>query len=354
MDVLKFCVLFDGQFHIYKKAENLYSDFSFLNVPEVDNFLHSKNRQLNHYKKSVATTFITVLNDMLKCLAENPYNIPLKILDTLQSIFGMDGRKFDLGDKPTILLRPPTQDNIDIEWIDTLTQMLNNLIKYKQYAGRVSTKYWPIALYLLAIVCTFYFLEKIYTQDEYNPLTNDQIDRFETYLKRLHGILEKICRNLEEKQTEDFNGLLRDEFAPFLKEVNDSLEAQLEELKNKKESEKRQTGYAVITFVASTLVAISSMKSDNWKKIASVIFSGISGGVALHKISVVNRLQKVIGEHSNVQETIKESQEFLDMVQKYVDGVRLIDSEILYISYQFKTFHKEVTRLQEKIANLKQ
>lgn len=37
-------------------------------------------------------------------------------------------------------------------------------------------------------------------------MTNDQIDRFETYLGQLGEILNKICRNLEENQTEDFIG----------------------------------------------------------------------------------------------------------------------------------------------------
>jgi hypothetical protein len=59
----------------------------------------------------------------------------------------------------------------------------------------------------LAFACTFYYLEKTYTQDEKNPLTNEQIDRFETYLKRLREILEKICESfLEQRRTEDFIG----------------------------------------------------------------------------------------------------------------------------------------------------
>lgn len=61
-------------------------------------------------------------------------------------------------------------------------------------------------MFLLAFFYTFYYLEKTYTQDGYNPLTNDQIDRFETYLKQLSEILNEIYENLEKKQTEDFIG----------------------------------------------------------------------------------------------------------------------------------------------------
>jgi hypothetical protein len=64
-----------------------------------------------------------------------------------------------------------------------------------------------------AFFCTFYYLEKTYTQVEYNILTNDQIDRFETYLGQLREVLNKICVNLEKKQTEDFIGKKKKKFS---------------------------------------------------------------------------------------------------------------------------------------------
>ncbi|PKC66552.1 hypothetical protein RhiirA1_394404 [Rhizophagus irregularis] len=86
-------------------------------------------------------------------------------------------------------------------------------------------------------------------------------------------------------------------------EIHDLLEAQLEELNNKKDNE---------TFKAAGYC--------NWvgnlKKFASAISSGVFGGTALHKIINIKRLQKIIDEHNEVQKTIKGSQEFLNVVQK--------------------------------------
>jgi hypothetical protein len=75
--------------------------------------------------------------------------------------------------------------------------------------------------------------------------------------------------------------------------------------------------------------------------------------VALHKVLVVNRLQKVIDEHTKAQETVKDSRKFLSEVQKYVNNVRLVDSEIPFILHQFEAFHDKVTGFQKKIENLK-
>uniref|UniRef100_U9TX77 Uncharacterized protein n=1 Tax=Rhizophagus irregularis (strain DAOM 181602 / DAOM 197198 / MUCL 43194) TaxID=747089 RepID=U9TX77_RHIID len=102
MDTVDFFVLFDGQFHMFKQVEQLHLYSSFLNVPEVDSFIYSEKYQFN-YTKPVATSFITVLNDALKCLAEYTSNIPSTILDTLQFIFDMDCREFDLKDNPKTL-----------------------------------------------------------------------------------------------------------------------------------------------------------------------------------------------------------------------------------------------------------
>ncbi|PKY58542.1 hypothetical protein RhiirA4_480536 [Rhizophagus irregularis] len=66
-------------------------------------------------------------------------------------------------------------------------------------------------------------------------------------------------------------------------EIHDLLEAQLEELNNKKDNKMfKASGYC------------------NWK-FASAISSGVFGGTALHKIINIKRLQKIIGEHNEVQ-----------------------------------------------------
>ncbi|RGB28653.1 hypothetical protein C1646_767572 [Rhizophagus diaphanus] len=349
MDTVDFFVLFDGQFHMFKKVEQLYLYTSFLNVPEVDSFIYSEKCEFN-YTKPVATSFITVLNDALKCLAEYTSNIPSTILDTLQFIFDMDCREFDLKDNPKTLFRAHIKDKIDENWIHELTNMLNNLIKYRQNEGHAS-KYWPIAVFLLAFFYTFYYLEKTYTQDGYNPLTNDQIDRFETYLKQLSEILNEIYENLEKKQTEDFIGHLENKFVPFLKEINDLLETQLEELNNKNDRETfKAVGYAICTL--SSIIATFNLVS--WKKIAGVISGGIFGEKTLNKITNIQRLQKVIGEHKKVQKTIKDSQKFLNVAQKYIKYEKLADSEIPFILYQFERFHSKVKKFQTKIVKFKQ
>ncbi|POG66673.1 hypothetical protein GLOIN_2v1780318 [Rhizophagus irregularis DAOM 181602=DAOM 197198] len=241
MDTVDFFVLFDGQFHMFKQVEQLHLYSSFLNVPEVDSFIYSEKYQFN-YTKPVATSFITVLNDALKCLAEYTSNIPSTILDTLQFIFDMDCREFDLKDNPKTL---------------------------SQNEGHAS-KYWPIAVFLLAFFYTFYYLEKTYTQDGYNPLTNDQIDRFEAYLKQLSENLNEIYEILEKKQTEDFI------------EINGLLETQLEELNNKNDRETfKAVGYAIGTL--SSIIA--TFNSVSWKKIAGVISGGIFGEKTLNKIT---------------------------------------------------------------------
>jgi hypothetical protein len=71
---------------------------------------------------------------MLKCLSEFANNIPSEILNTLQLIFGMDCCEFNIEGKLIVLFRVYIQDNIDEEWINILSSMLNNLIKYKRDA----------------------------------------------------------------------------------------------------------------------------------------------------------------------------------------------------------------------------
>ncbi|RGB33882.1 hypothetical protein C1646_172842 [Rhizophagus diaphanus] len=90
------------------------------------------------------------------------------------------------------------------------------------------------------------------------------------------------------------------------------------------------------------------------KKIVGSISSGVFGAITVHKFLNVRRLQKIIGEHNEVQKTIKDSQEFLNVVQKYVDDVELTDSEIPFIFYQFKTFNDKVAEFQTIIVKLKQ
>ncbi|RGB31560.1 hypothetical protein C1646_708699, partial [Rhizophagus diaphanus] len=204
------------------------------------------------YTKLVATFFIKSLNDALKCLAEY---------------------------------------KIDNNWICGLTNMLNNLIEYRKNV--ISP---PIALSLLA----FFF--------EYNNLTNDQIDRFETYLGQLREISNKICINLEKNKQKTLlilQGHLKN-FVIFLKEINDLLETQLEELNNKKDSETFKAARYAIGY-----------------KYASAIYSGVFGGTALQ----------------TSENYYKDSQEFLNVVQKYVDDVKLTDLEIPFIIYQLKTFN---------------
>jgi hypothetical protein len=76
--------------------------------------------------------------------------------------------------------------------------------------------------------------------------------------------------------------------------------------------------------------------------------------MTVHRFLIVQRLQKIIGKHNEVQKTIKDSQEFLNVVQKYVDDVELTDSEIPFILHQFKAFHDKVAEFQTIIVKLKQ
>lgn len=74
--------------------------------------------------------------------------------------------------------------------------------------------------------------------------------------------------------------------------------------------------------------------------------------VALRQDRNVKRLQKVIDEHNNVRKSIKESQEFLNVVKENADQLKLNDSELPFIVYQFQTFYKVVTKLQNNITYL--
>lgn len=159
--------------------------------------------------------------------------MPVYVLDTLEIIFGMNFLDFDLGSSGAYLFGARNQDNVNENWIDRIVEMLNNLIEYNQTirSGVRQTKfltlfttifqltsncsflkiskipeYWPIAVFLLAFTCGLYFLEKNHTKDEHNLLTDDQKNKFKTYLRRLHEILDNICQNLKEKQLDSFSG----------------------------------------------------------------------------------------------------------------------------------------------------
>ncbi|CAB4472613.1 unnamed protein product [Rhizophagus irregularis] len=301
--------------------------------------------------KLVATPFITILNDTLKCLAEYASNIPLIILDTLQFIFGIEYHEIDINGNPNILFRAHDKDEKDKNWVRGLTKILNNLINYKKYSisPKHYSKYWPIAVSLLAFLCTFYYLEKNYAQVEYNIVTNDQVDMFKKHNSQLREILDKIYMNLEEKQTEDFIvniGILqghRENFVPFLKEINDSLKAQLKEINNKKDNEMfKVTGSAICTLCS--IVATANLDPNSLvQKIVGSISGGVLGAITIHKFLNIRILKKIIDEHN----------EFLNGVQNYVDDVKLTDSEIPIILYQFKTYHDKVDEFQTKIAKLK-
>uniref|UniRef100_U9U308 Uncharacterized protein n=1 Tax=Rhizophagus irregularis (strain DAOM 181602 / DAOM 197198 / MUCL 43194) TaxID=747089 RepID=U9U308_RHIID len=105
---------------------------------------------------------------------------------------------------------------------------------------------------------------------------------FETYL----GQLREISKKKQQKTS---------------LEIHDLLETQLEELNNND---------------VSSIIAIATFNLGNLKKFASAISSRVFGGTALHKIINIKRLQKFIGEHNEVQKTIKGPQEFLNVVQK--------------------------------------
>lgn len=101
---------------------------------------------------------------------------------------------------------------------------------------------------------------------------------------------------------------------------------------------------------------IISFKQTNnfiFQKIASVVFIGIFGGITAHQVSKIRKLQKIIGEHNEVKTTIKDSQEFLKVVQKYVNYDELPVSEVPFLLHQFTIFHGEVAGFQTKIAKLK-
>ncbi|GBB85226.1 hypothetical protein RclHR1_01180003 [Rhizophagus clarus] len=355
-------LLFDGKFHVIKGVEQLYSHplhKSFAKILERIDLSSSRKHQTNETKQ-VAKSFIVILNDMLKCLAKGAGKLPLFVLDTLETIFGMNCLNFDLETGGVYLFGARNQDNANENWVNRIGEMLNKLIEYKQTITRGITKipeYWPIAVFLLAFTCGLYFLEKNHTREVHSFLTDDQKNKFETYLGRLHEILDNICQNLEKNKLNSFSdnievlqGLL-EEFATFLKNLNNSLEKQMEELHDKKEKEEIKTGFYII---ASIISIVSMFISWMFGKKIGVFFGGVAAGFggsfAVHSALNVKRFQKIVEKLQLIQKLGNNSKNLLTNIQDY--NFELKSPEFMIILSQFQTFRGTVEDLQQHFQRL--
>lgn len=104
-------------------------------IPEAYNFLSDtsfSNGRPNNLEPLVATNLITILNDAFKRL-EDIRQMPNLILDTLEKIFGMICRKFDIQDGDSfILLRPVEGVRTDENWIKQIVNRFNKTIEYRK------------------------------------------------------------------------------------------------------------------------------------------------------------------------------------------------------------------------------
>ncbi|PKY25938.1 hypothetical protein RhiirB3_414623 [Rhizophagus irregularis] len=355
-------LIFDGferKFYIVDSFEQLTNLFpSLAGDPLVKKFL-SDIHDIN-LEKSV-TTFITNLNEVLKCLGKGAIQVSKIVLQTLGRIFRMVCHK--VVGLPIILFRKIKQSICDIydESIQIFIKMFNKLLECKEFLKEA----YHLSLSILALTFTFSSLNDAYTQfmrddGDRIPLDDNQKQKFKDCLERLQIILEDICNNLSNicQNLHDYTihnefkynlNILQNHLKNFTQSVNSiiiDLEAKIQKFQKEK-----KTRWCKIA--ASTVITIASFAAGG--PILRVV-GGASGGYAVYNVYKLNKLRNIINEHEQVRVVINDTQKFLEGTRDYVDIIDPDDledqSQPQIILYQFTHFRDEVRRMRSTLPSI--
>ncbi|POG69419.1 hypothetical protein GLOIN_2v1777126 [Rhizophagus irregularis DAOM 181602=DAOM 197198] len=319
-------LIFDGferKFYIVDSFEQLTNLFpSLAGDPLVKKFL-SDIHDIN-LEKSV-TTFITNLNEVLKCLGKGAIQIKQSICDIYD------------------------------ESIQLFIKMFNKLLECKEFLKEA----YHLSLSILALTFTFSSLNDAYTQfmrddGDRIPLDDNQKQKFKDCLERLQIILEDICNNLSNICQNSRDNTIYVEFKNNLdilqnrlEDFTKSVDSIIIDLKPKIQKFQREKKYRWFKAGASTVITIASFAVGG--PLLRVV-GGASGGYAIYNGIKIYKLHNIINEHEQVRDVINDTQKFLEGTRDYID---IIDPDDLEDQSQPPIILDQFTHLRNEVKKMR-